>query len=127
MPATHRAAPHNSRPHRTASRDRGSADPRVQGCPTACWCCDGAELLHEPIPAGAVAERDQVLTEEGHRAGRVIVELLHRGERHPVATHQLAHWRAGTNFGEAPVLFLREHSYLPSQESSPSLMPGDAP
>src|SRR5947209_6460330 len=68
-----------------------------------------AELLDQAVVAGAVAECNEVLAEQGDRASWVVVHLLDRGERHPVATHQLAHRGAGPNLGEALVLFFRQH------------------
>src|SRR5438094_9955564 len=70
----------------------------------------GAELLDQTVIAGSIPERDQMLTQQRDRPRRMVVELLDRCERQPVATHQLTHRRARANVGESIVLFFSEHS-----------------
>src|SRR5262249_13812209 len=73
-----------------------------------------AAVVHHADAAGAVAKRDQLFAQQ-HQAHRRAVALEFRGlrRRQPVAAHQVAHDRAGTDLREFPAFALGGHRESP--------------
>ena len=69
-----------------------------------------AALADEPQRPRLVAIEHEVFAEEPHLANRIVVELRQRREGNPVAAHQFATGRAGTNAREPFVLIGVQHS-----------------
>ena len=68
----------------------------------------------ETIAALAVAEDDQIFAEQPDRLDRPrSIQFLHQRGGLPVAAHQIAGGRAGTDAGDLLVLFLAEHLRAP--------------
>src|SRR5436190_24036262 len=72
----------------------------------------GTELVDEADAPFAVAERDQLLSQQLHANRRAIAlrQLGVEQRRYPVAPEQLTHRRAGTGAGQELVHFLSQHS-----------------
>ncbi len=71
----------------------------------------GAELVDQPEPAVAVAERQQPLRQQLHPHRRTIIagKLLGEQRRQPIAAEQPAARGAGTGLGQEIVLFFSQH------------------
>ena len=69
-----------------------------------------AAMVHDPDPARAVAERDQLFAEQ-HQPHRraVALELRRHHRRDPVLPHHLAHRRAGADAEQIVAVFLLAH------------------
>lgn len=68
----------------------------------------GAVGVDQAIGARAVFVEDEVLAHEPDRLRWPVVHLGHGSERHPVAAHELAEWRAGADLGQEAVLVFAE-------------------
>ena len=74
----------------------------------------GAEAVDESERAGLVAVQHEVLAEEPHGLRGLLHQLAGRGDGVPVASHQLAHRRAGADLGQAFVLVGWNHGGVAS-------------
>ena len=64
-----------------------------------------AARAHQAGPARAVAKQDQVLAQHAH-GPRLVAGIGRQAYRVPITPHQLTHWRAGADFGQARVVGL---------------------
>src|SRR6266852_2507842 len=76
----------------------------------------GAELVDDADAPFAVAERDQLLSEQFHANRRAIAlrQLPVEQRGYPVAPEQLAHRRAGARTGQEYIHLLGQHGRSPS-------------
>ncbi len=68
-----------------------------------------AVRIDEAVGAALVFVEDQVFAHQTDGLDRVVIQLCHGGERHPVASQELAHERAGAGLHELLVLLFAEH------------------
>src|SRR5581483_9485490 len=72
----------------------------------------GAMVLDQPNLSALVAEQDEVLAQNPHKASRLFGrQLLRRRDRMPVAPQQLTGGRSRPAAGYQLVLFLRKHRF----------------
>jgi hypothetical protein len=67
--------------------------------------------VQETIGAGLVTVKDEILAQQAHRLRRLVVQLGHRGDGHPVAPKQLSHRRASADLRQPSVLFVAQHRF----------------
>ena len=62
----------------------------------------GTIFVDEPDPAGAVAERDEILAQQpdAHRRAIGLGDLARQQGRNPIPPHRLAHRRPGSDPGQ---------------------------
>ena len=81
----------------------------------------------QAVAALAVLEDDEVLAEQPHRLDRPVAgELVDQRRRLPVAPHQRARGRAGSDAGDEIVLFLAQHGGCPRLIDAPLIRPPSA-
>src|SRR5499427_3382162 len=76
--------------------------------------------VQETIIAGLVPVEDEIFAQQAHGLRRLVVQLGHGGDRHPVAPKQLSHRRASADLRQSAVLFVAQHRF----ESSISVSEG---
>ncbi len=68
-----------------------------------------AVAVQEPVASVGVPVQHEVLAHDAHGPRRVLLELAQRGDRLPVAPHQLAHRRAAADARETLVVLPAQH------------------
>src|SRR5262245_19702063 len=74
-----------------------------------------AALVEQAKPSFRVPEQHKIFAKKTHplRWAVALGDLVAEGRRNPVAPHQLAHWRSGTNASQHLVVFSRQHRMFP--------------
>src|SRR5438552_3061992 len=73
----------------------------------------GAMLGQQAVSPLTIAEEDKIFAEQLKGANSLLVNFRLGGERPPVATQKVAHWRARVHAAEQLVLFFRQHRRSP--------------
>src|SRR6266508_128227 len=68
-----------------------------------------AMSVDQAVVARPVLVQDEILAHQPDRLDRIVVQLGHGGDGHPVSPQQLAHGRARADLGQPPVLLLAQH------------------
>jgi hypothetical protein len=71
----------------------------------------GAVPVQKTIGAGLVPVEDEILAQQAHGLGRLVVQLGYGGDGHPVAPKQLPHRGASADLRQPPVLFVAQHRF----------------
>src|SRR5207249_1446476 len=67
--------------------------------------------VEKTIIAGLVPVENEILAQQAHGLRRLVVQLSHRGDGHPVAPQQLSHRRASADLRQPSVLFFAQHRF----------------
>src|SRR5262245_45155969 len=67
--------------------------------------------VEETIGAGLVPVEDEILAQQAHGLRRLVVQLGHGGDGHPIAPKQISHRCASADLRQPLVLFVAQHRF----------------
>src|SRR4029453_13581374 len=67
--------------------------------------------VEETVSAGLIAVENEILAQQAHGFRRLVIQLGHGDDGHPVAPKQLSHRRASADLRQLPVLFVAQHRF----------------
>src|SRR5262245_1391757 len=83
--------------------------------------------VEETIGAGLVPVEDEILSQQAYGFRRLVVQLGHGGDGHPVAPKQLSHRRASADLRQPAVLFFAQHRFGSSIFRTWTVLPSICP
>src|SRR4029450_380412 len=67
--------------------------------------------VEETVSAGLIAVENEILAQQAHGFRRLVLQLGHGSDGHPVAPKQLSHRRASADLRQPPVLLVAQHRF----------------